>query len=74
MVSCEAFATPPQQRAHNVTFATILKAAWALVLTEISSSTDVVFDHVISGRNMSVEGADVDKILGLCLNFIPVRV
>ncbi|KXX80428.1 Nonribosomal peptide synthetase 12 [Madurella mycetomatis] len=65
--------TPRQQGTH-FTFATVLKAAWALVLAEISSSSDVVFGHVISGRNMSVEGLDVGQVLGPCLNFIPVRV
>lgn len=65
--------TPPQQGTH-FTFATVLKAAWALVLAEISSCSDVVFGHVISGRNMSAEGLDVDQVLGPCLNFIPVRV
>ncbi|GAB1318076.1 hypothetical protein MFIFM68171_08286 [Madurella fahalii] len=72
MVSRE-ITTPPQQGAR-FTFATILKAAWALVLAKISSSSDVVFGHVISGRNLSVEGLNVDQILGPCLNFIPVRV
>ena len=72
VISCTV--AKSQREAHGFTFATILKAAWALVLMELSSSTDVVFGHLISGRNMSVNGLDADKILGPCLNLIPVRV
>lgn len=64
----------PRRQPNNMTFATILKAAWALVLAEISSSTDVVFGHLISGRNISIGDTDVNEILGPCLNLIPVRV
>lgn len=63
-----------QKGAHGFTFATILKAAWALVLMELSASTDVVFGHLVSGRNIPIDGLDVDNILGPCLNLIPVRV
>lgn len=59
---------------HGFTFVTILEAAWALVLTELSSSTDVVFGHLTAGRNMSIDGLDIDKILGPCVNIIPMRV
>jgi aryl carrier-like protein len=58
------------------TFATVLKAAWALVLARAAATTDVVFGHLVSGRNMALpRGAgDVDEVLGPCLNLIPVRV
>lgn len=59
---------------RSFTFATTLKAAWAMVLAELSSSTDVVFGHLVSGRSMSIEGLAVDDVLGPCLNIIPVRV
>ena len=65
----------PRPQSHNMTFANMAKAAWALVLAEMSSSTDVVFGHLVSGRNLSVgRGADVNEILGPCLNLVPVRV
>lgn len=64
--------TSPQ--AYGMTFATIMKAAWALVLARLSGSTDVVFGHLISGRNLAFGGGDINEVLGPCLNIIPVRV
>ncbi|EKG18856.1 AMP-dependent synthetase/ligase [Macrophomina phaseolina MS6] len=60
----------------TTTFATVLKAAWALVLARAAATTDVVFGHLVSGRNMALPGGqgDVDEVLGPCLNLIPVRV
>ncbi|KAI1626476.1 hypothetical protein EDD37DRAFT_349340 [Exophiala viscosa] len=56
---------------HGITFATILKASWSLVLASLSATSDVVFGHVVSGRNLDV--ADVEKVIGCCINIIPVR-
>ncbi|EAW11679.1 putative nonribosomal peptide synthase [Aspergillus clavatus NRRL 1] len=55
----------------GITFATILKASWATVLAALSDTTDVVFGHVTSGRN--IPGTDMERIIGACLNIIPVR-
>ena len=56
----------------NITTATVIKAAWAMVLAQLSGSPDVVFGHTISGRNTTVPG--VESTVGPCLNIIPVRV
>jgi len=56
----------------NITPATVIKAAWSLVLAQISAQSDIVFGNVISGRNAAVLG--VENIVGPCVNFIPVRV
>lgn len=70
--------TPRLDDGHggSTTFATLLKAAWALVLARAALSNDVVFGHLVSGRNMALPGgqSDVDEVLGPCLNLIPVRV
>lgn len=58
--------------AEGITHATIIKAAWSLVLARLSACPDVVYGHVISGRNVAVQ--DIDKIIGLCLNTVPIRV
>ena len=56
---------------HNITPATVIKAAWSFVLAELSARSDVVFGHVISGRNAGIPG--VENIIGPCLNIVPVR-
>ena len=48
------------------------KTAWALILAGLSGRKDVVFGHVISGRNLPLQ--DIDSIVGDCVNCIPVRV
>ncbi|PQE14301.1 non-ribosomal peptide synthetase protein [Rutstroemia sp. NJR-2017a BBW] len=56
----------------SITFATMLKAAWAMVLARVSGDADVVFGYVSSGRNAPHPG-----ILNLCLPcmaIVPVRV
>lgn len=56
----------------NITSATIVKAAWAATLARVAGKSDIVFGHVISGRNSGV--ANVESIVGPCLNMVPVRV
>ncbi|KFA54459.1 hypothetical protein S40293_07999 [Stachybotrys chartarum IBT 40293] len=57
----------------NITTATIVKAAWSVVLTEITGESDVVFGHLISGRNVA-NVSEIGHIVGPCLNVVPVRV
>jgi amino acid adenylation domain-containing protein len=57
---------------HDFTFAVLLKAAWAAVLMTHSTTTDIVFGTVISGRNLP--DARAENAVGPCLNLIPVRV
>ncbi len=56
---------------HGITFATILKAGWSLVLASLSSAPDVVFGSVVSGRNLDVP--DIEKVVSGCINIIPIR-
>ncbi|KAL8692339.1 MAG: hypothetical protein Q9218_002613 [Villophora microphyllina] len=62
----------PALTSRNITEATILKAAWALTLAQLSGSSDIVFGNLISGRNVAVDG--VESIVGPCVNIIPVRI
>ena len=54
---------------HGITFATILKLAWSLTLSNLSATDDVTFGHVVSGRPPSLTDT-----MGPCLNILPVRV
>lgn len=56
----------------NITTATIVKGAWAATLARIASKSDIIFGHVISGRNSEVK--NIENIVGPCLNTVPVRV
>ncbi|KAJ5964403.1 HC-toxin synthetase [Penicillium vulpinum] len=60
------------QSSSGITFATILKTAWALVLSSLSDSADVVFGHVVSGRN--IPQLNIEQVIGPCLNILPTRV
>lgn len=61
--------TPPA----GITVATVIKAAWAIVLQEYTGTTDdLVFGQFVNTRNLSLPG--IDDIVGPCFNVIPVRV
>jgi amino acid adenylation domain-containing protein/non-ribosomal peptide synthase protein (TIGR01720 family) len=57
---------------HRLTLNTLLQGAWALLLGRYSGEDDVVFGAVSSGR--PPELADVDRMVGLFINTLPVRV
>ncbi|KAK4866557.1 hypothetical protein LT330_008489 [Penicillium expansum] len=56
----------------GITFASILKASWGLILAELSTSKDTTFGHLVSGRTMALE--HIDQVFGPCINIIPIRV
>ncbi|CAG8937825.1 unnamed protein product [Penicillium salamii] len=56
---------------HSITAATVIKAAWALVLADMAATADVVYGHMVSGRNLPLDG--VESMMGPCLNIVPVR-
>ncbi|HKV06574.1 MAG TPA: amino acid adenylation domain-containing protein [Thermoanaerobaculia bacterium] len=57
---------------QKVTLNTICLGAWALLLARYSGEEDVVFGAVVSGR--PAELPEVESILGLFINTLPVRV
>ena len=62
----------PSLTSKNITTATVLKAAWAMTMSQLLGESDVVFGNLISGRNAPVE--NVEDMVEPCLNIIPVRV
>jgi amino acid adenylation domain-containing protein len=67
--------SPPQ----TFTMATLVKLAWAITLSSLftpyqseSGLGDVVFGQVVHGRGLGIP--DENRIVGPCLNIIPVRV
>jgi hypothetical protein len=71
-ITLEKRVTAPKLKGVNITNATVVKAAWASTLARIASKADIVFGHVISGRNGGV--ANIESIVGPCLNMVPVRI
>lgn len=49
-----------------------IHAAWAIVVSKISGSTDVVFAATLAGRNIPVEG--VEQVVGPTITPVPIRV
>lgn len=47
-------------------------AAWAMTLSRLTGSRDVVFATTTANRNLPFPG--IDRVAGCCLNFLPVRV
>ncbi|KAH7245532.1 hypothetical protein BKA59DRAFT_397427 [Fusarium tricinctum] len=56
----------------GIVSATIIRAAWALVLGRYSDTLDIVFGVTLGGRTADV--ADIDRIVGPTATTLPVRV
>ncbi|NUP17586.1 MAG: amino acid adenylation domain-containing protein, partial [Streptomyces sp.] len=59
-------------RSQGLTVNTVVQGAWALVLARLSGRTDVVFGGTVAGR--PPELPDVESMVGLFINTLPVRV
>ncbi|KAK2616556.1 hypothetical protein QQS21_000599 [Conoideocrella luteorostrata] len=57
--------------ALGVTLPTIIQAAWAIMISDFSDTTDVLFGTTVSGRNAPVE--NIDCIDGPTLATVPIR-
>nr|POF13536.1 nonribosomal peptide synthetase 1 [Quercus suber] len=55
-----------------ITKATILRAAWAMVLARNCNTTDVCFGATVSGRSAPV--ADIERVAGPAIATVPVRI
>ena len=62
----------PREKGQHVTTATLLKTAWALVLSQYTDSTDVVFGLTLSGRDIDL--ADIEVLAGPTITTVPLRV
>ncbi|UUU22866.1 non-ribosomal peptide synthetase [Streptomyces sp. DSM 40750] len=56
---------------HGITLSTAVHGAWALLLSQITGSDDVLFGTSVSGRPSQLPG--VEDIVGLLTNTVPVR-
>lgn len=56
----------------QVTFATLLQAAFAISISQTLHTNDFIFGNVLSGRTIPVD--DADKILAPCVATVPQRI
>ena len=56
----------------GMTQATLILAAWGVVLSRYNRVNDVVFGSIVSGRPSEL--ADADRMVGAFINAVPVRV
>ncbi|WP_156765266.1 condensation domain-containing protein, partial [Mycobacterium sp. 1245852.3] len=76
---CRSFAMPAATtvaihqlaRSQHTTVNTVLQAAWAGLLIEMTGQHDVVFGTTVSGRSTDLAGAE--SMIGLLINTVPVR-
>ena len=59
-------------QSRRLTLSILVHGAWSVLLSRYSGSTDVVFGSTVSGRPPEI--ADVDSMIGLFINTLPVRV
>ncbi|KAJ1968465.1 hypothetical protein IWQ62_001232, partial [Dispira parvispora] len=59
-------------QSHNITLSTLMRGAFAIILSRYLLTEDVVFGSTVAGRNMDVPG--IDGKIYPCFNTIPVRV
>ncbi|MFI1258751.1 amino acid adenylation domain-containing protein [Streptomyces netropsis] len=59
-------------RQAGVTVNTVVQAAWATVLGQLTGRDDVVFGATVSGRPADIPG--IESMVGLFINTLPVRV
>ncbi|MDO8225210.1 non-ribosomal peptide synthetase [Bacillus cabrialesii] len=57
---------------EEVTLSTIFHTIWGILLQKYNNNDDAVFGSVISGRPAEIE--DIEQMVGLFINTIPVRV
>ncbi|KAK1177264.1 condensation domain-containing protein, partial [Streptomyces sp. NBS 14/10] len=59
-------------RAHDLTLNTLIQGAWAILLSRMTGRDDVVFGATVAGRPPEIPS--VDKMVGLFINTLPVRI
>ncbi|KAJ1909959.1 hypothetical protein IWQ60_010901 [Tieghemiomyces parasiticus] len=59
-------------RRYCVTSATVLRAAWGLLMARYHATEDLVVGTVVSGRHVPLAG--IENTVGPCVNTVPLRV
>lgn len=62
---------PKPQLPSAISLSSLVSAAWAMVLRQITGADDVVFGTLLAGRNLDVDG--LSSTFGPSINVVPVR-
>ena len=62
----------PRASSSRFTMPTMMRAAWAVVISTYSDSKDVVFATTLSGRNVPLAG--IDTMMGPTITTVPIRI
>jgi len=57
---------------NQVTMNTFIQTIWGIILSRYNSTNDVMFGAVVSGRPPEID--DIESMVGLFINTIPVRI
>ncbi|KAL6787540.1 hypothetical protein J3E68DRAFT_445398 [Trichoderma sp. SZMC 28012] len=63
---------PLPQTRSDITTSSLIRAAWALVISRMTNTKDVVFGAIVSGRNAPVSG--IDTLVAPTFAAVPVRI
>ncbi|KAG5960273.1 NRPS protein [Claviceps arundinis] len=66
------FPHPLQRCSKDITRSNLIRAAWALIASQMSDTNDVVFGATVSGRNAPVP--DIDRMVAPTFATVPVRI
>lgn len=64
--------TFPVKKHQNATAASVVIAAWALVLAHLTNTRDIVLAHLVTGRTMSLAG--IETCPGPTISKVPLRI
>ncbi|MFD4183008.1 condensation domain-containing protein, partial [Rhodococcus sp. NPDC058514] len=59
-------------RERGLTLNTLIRAAWGIIVAELTGRDDVVFGSTVSGRPPQIPG--IESMIGLFINTLPVRI
>ena len=68
----EHTAIPKRLSLSDITLPTVIRAAWALTMSQFSNSSDVVFGAIQTGRNAPLP--DIADIVGPTIAVVPIRI
>ena len=60
------------QKVQGLSRTTLLRGAWAVILSQCNENSDVVFGTIVSGRNESIHG--IQSLIGPTVATVPVRI